>query len=83
MSTRSGEGTLGQTSPYKKMLSCDPRLDFLNVRTAPLPGSPLSLRFGRVIQAGHLRAFVSTRSEGSFGRGHARENEPVSKNAKL
>ena len=55
----------------------------MQLHAARLPGFPLSLRFGRVVWAGHLRESASTRSGGSFRRGHTRANEPVSKNAKL
>ena len=41
----------------------------MNVRAARLPASPWSLRFGHVVRAGRLRAFVSTRSgEGALGQ---------------
>ena len=39
----------------------------MNVRASRLPDSPSSLRFGRVVRVGRLRAFVSTRLGGSFG----------------
>ena len=39
----------------------------MNIRAAHLTDSPLSLRFGRVVRAGRLREFMSTRSGGSFG----------------
>ena len=55
----------------------------MHIRATRLPGSPLSLRFGRVVQVARLRAFVSTGLGGSFRRGRAWANEPVSKNAKL
>jgi len=51
----------------------------VNVRVARLPSSTLSLRFGRVIWAVLLRAFMSTRSGRSFVRGSTRENEPIFK----
>ena len=41
----------------------------MNVRAARLPSSPLSLRFGHVVWASRLRAFVSTCSgEGVLGK---------------
>ena len=53
VSTLSGEGVLGQTSPYQKMLSCDPRLDlctFLQLVFLALPCPfVLVVSFERVI----------------------------------
>ena len=41
----------------------------MHVCVARLPGSPLSLRFGHVVRAGHLRVSASTCSgEGALGK---------------
>ena len=55
----------------------------MHVRAPRFLASPLSLCFGRVLRAGHLRASMLNCSGGSFRRERARTNEPVSKNAKL
>ena len=53
VSTRSGEGTLGQTSPYQKMLTCDPRLDLCTFMQLICPALPCPfvsvVSFGRVV----------------------------------
>ena len=55
----------------------------MHIRATHFPDSPLSLHFSHVVRAGRLRASVSTHSGRSFTQGRTRENEPVSKNAKL
>jgi len=60
--------------PVSKMLSCDSRLALCTFVLLVCPTVPC-----RFVWVGHLRASVSTRSGGSFERGCARANEPVSK----
>ena len=58
----------------------------MHVRAARLPGSPLSVRLGDSFEGARLNSFgrvVPVNSFGCVGRGRARANEPVSKNAKL
>ena len=81
MSTRSG-GSFGRgcaraNESVSKNAKMRPEVGFVNVHAAHFPGSPLSLRFSRIIRAGRLRASMSTRSGGSFERGRSWENEPV------
>ena len=87
VSTRSGgsfaQGRGQAKEPVSKNVKLLHEVGFLNVRVARLPDSPLSLRFGRVVRAGHLRAFASTLSVESFRRGCTWAKEAVSKNAKL
>ena len=55
----------------------------MHVRAASFPGSPLSLRFSRIVWAGCLKPLLSSRLGGSFRRECSRAKEPVSKNDKL
>src|ERR1700735_3247594 len=69
----SGEGAPGRTSPYQKMLSCDPRLALCTFVQLVCPALPC-----RFVSASRLRARARTRSRGS-GEGAPGRTSPYQK----